>query len=92
MRCTSIMGERIRDAMNIGVFASQEINIIRWYALFLQEAEPLLASVRLPPVRRGRFLIAGGLYSVTALRENDQERATVYTKHGLKLQALVTEG
>jgi hypothetical protein len=29
------------------------------------------------------FLIAGGLYSVTALRENDQERVTVYTEHRL---------
>ena len=29
--------------------------------------------------RRGVFyFIAGGLYSVTALRENDQERVTVY--------------
>ena len=27
----------------------------------------------------------GGLYSVTALWENDQERVTVYTKHGLKI-------
>ena len=25
------------------------------------------------------FLIVGGLYSVTAWRENDQERVTVYT-------------
>jgi hypothetical protein len=33
----------------------------------------------------------GGLYSVTALRENDHERVTVYTKHRLILQALVTE-
>ena len=32
---------------------------------------------------RHRFLIAGGLYSVTTLRENDQERVTVYTKHQL---------
>jgi len=36
------------------------------------------------PRARGRerrgvfFFIAGGLYSVTALRENDQERVTVY--------------
>jgi len=37
------------------------------------------------------FLIVGGLYSVTAMRENDNERATVYTKHRLTLQALVTE-
>jgi len=37
------------------------------------------------------FLIAGGLYSVTALRENDHERVTVYTKHRLTLQALVTQ-
>ena len=35
--------------------------------------------------------IVGGLYSVTALRENDHERVTVYTKHRLTLQALVTE-
>ena len=27
------------------------------------------------------FLIVGGLYSVTALRENDQGRVTIYTKH-----------
>jgi len=38
-----------------------------------------------------RFLIVGGLYSVTALRENDHERVTVHTKHRLTLQALVTE-
>ena len=31
------------------------------------------------------FLIVGGLYSVIALRENDQERVTVYTKHRLKI-------
>jgi hypothetical protein len=31
------------------------------------------------------FLIVGGLYSVTALRENDNERTTVYTKHRLTL-------
>jgi len=31
-------------------------------------------------------LIVGGLYSVTALRENDHERVTVYTKHRLTLQ------
>jgi len=37
------------------------------------------------------FLIVGGLYSVIALRENDHARATVYTKHRLTLQALVTE-
>ena len=30
------------------------------------------------------FLIVGGLYLVTAWRENDQERVTVYTKHRLK--------
>jgi len=35
--------------------------------------------------------IAGGLYSVTALREDDQERVTVYTKHRRTLQAQVTE-
>ena len=29
------------------------------------------------------FLIVGGLYAVTALREDDQERVTVYTKHWL---------
>jgi len=32
------------------------------------------------------LLVVGGLYSVTALRENDNERATVYTKHGLTLR------
>jgi len=32
----------------------------------------------------------GGLYSVTALRENDQERGTVYTKHRLKLHLQTT--
>ena len=32
----------------------------------------------------------GGLYSVTALRENDQERVTVYTKHRLKLHSQTT--
>jgi len=37
------------------------------------------------------LLIAGGLYSVTALRENDQERVTVYTQHRLTQQAQVTE-
>jgi hypothetical protein len=36
------------------------------------------------------FLIVGGLYSVTALRENDQERVTVYTKHRLKLHSQTT--
>jgi hypothetical protein len=58
--------------------------------------------VRIPSCRRnGRhariaiitttFLIAGGLYWVTALREHDQERVTVYTKHRLPLQAQMTE-
>jgi len=37
------------------------------------------------------FFIVDGLYSVTALREIDHERVTVYTKHRLLLQALVTE-
>jgi hypothetical protein len=37
------------------------------------------------------FFIVGGLYSVTALRENDHARVTVYTKHRLTLQAPVTE-
>ena len=32
----------------------------------------------------------GGLYSVTALRENDQERVTVFTKHRLKLHPQTT--
>ena len=36
------------------------------------------------------FFIVGGLYSVTALRENDQERVTVYTKHRLKLHSQTT--
>jgi len=31
------------------------------------------------------FLIEDGLYSGTTLRENDQERVTVYTKHRRKL-------
>jgi len=56
---------------------------------------PLGCSLRAKAI----FLIAGWLYSVTALRENDQERVTendqervtVYTKHQLTLQALVTE-
>jgi len=34
----------------------------------------------------GLFFIVGGLYSVTVLRENDHERATVHTKHRLTLQ------
>jgi hypothetical protein len=34
---------------------------------------------------RIRTLVVGRLYSVTALRENDNERATVYTKHRLTL-------
>jgi len=29
------------------------------------------------------FFIVGGLYSVTALRKNDNERVTVYTEHRL---------
>ena len=36
------------------------------------------------------MLIVGGLYSVTALRENDQGRVTLYTKHRLKLHSLTT--
>ena len=36
------------------------------------------------------FLFVGGLYSVTVLRENDQERVTVYTKHQLKLHSQTT--
>jgi hypothetical protein len=48
---------------------------------------------------KGDFLIPGGLYSVTALRENvkslllswTKKGVTVYTKHRLTLQALVTE-
>jgi len=39
----------------------------------------------------GFILIVGGLYSVTALRDHDQERVTVYTKHRLTLQAPVTK-
>ena len=35
-------------------------------------------------------MIVGGLYSVTALRENDQERVTLYTKHQLKLHSQTT--
>jgi hypothetical protein len=54
-----------------------------------------LGRIVLPPPKRSwvmeMFLIAGGLYSVPALRECDQERVTVYTKHRLTLQALVTE-
>ena len=42
-------------------------------------------------VTRSDFLIVGGLYSVTALREKYHERVTVYTKHRLTLQAIVTE-
>ena len=34
--------------------------------------------------------IVGGLYSVTTLRENDQERVTVYSKHQLKLHSQTT--
>ena len=34
------------------------------------------------------FFIVGGLYSVTALRENDQERGTVYTAHRLWCERL----
>ena len=36
------------------------------------------------------IFIVGGFYSVTALRENDQERVTVYTKHRLKLHPQTT--
>ena len=32
----------------------------------------------------------GGLYSVTALWENNKERITVYTKHRLKLHSKTT--
>ena len=35
----------------------------------------------------GIFLIVGGLYSVTTLRQNNHERVTVYTKHQLKLHS-----
>ena len=35
-------------------------------------------------------LIVGGLYPVTVLRENDQERVTVYSKHRLKQHAQTT--
>ena len=34
--------------------------------------------------------MVGGLYSVTALRENNQERVTVYTQHLLKLHSQTT--
>jgi len=34
---------------------------------------------------RRLFLIVGGLYSVTALRDNDNKRVTVYTRHQLTL-------
>ena len=40
---------------------------------------------RQSPLVKRDFLIAGGLYSVTTLRENEQERVTVYTKHRLIL-------
>ena len=49
------------------------------------DTEQVCASVRTHIL----FLIAGGLYSVTALRENDQERVTLYTKHRLTLQLLL---
>jgi len=32
------------------------------------------------------LLVVGGLYSITALRENGNDRATVYTKHRLTLR------
>jgi hypothetical protein len=54
-----------------------------------QEGELDLKS----PTRASKTnLIAGGLFSVTALRKNDHERVTVYTKHQLTLQALETFG
>ena len=37
------------------------------------------------------FLLWVGFYSVTALRENDQERFTMYPRHRLKLQAQTTK-
>ena len=39
--------------------------------------------------RRGREEIVGGLYSVTTLWENDQERVTVYSEHRLKLHSQI---
>ena len=36
-------------------------------------------------------MVAGGLYSATALRENNEERFTVYARHQLKLQAQTTK-
>jgi hypothetical protein len=52
----------------------------------------LVAALRETSERDLIFVIAGGLYSVTTLRENDQERVTVctivFTKHRLTLQFL----
>jgi len=66
--------------------------------------EELLLLLLLPPLlllergsgehdlgaRTHSCMPVGGLYSVTALRANDQERATVYTKHRLKLHSQTT--
>jgi hypothetical protein len=46
-------------------------------------AWPMAARVPALTQTEDFFLIVAGLYSVTALRENDNERATVYTKHRL---------
>ena len=42
-------------------------------------------------IASGLFLIESGLYSVTALRRNDQKRVTVYTKHLLQPRSQTTE-
>jgi hypothetical protein len=39
----------------------------------------LLALARCDGCLDTHLMVAGGLYSVTALRENDQERVAVYT-------------
>ena len=62
---------------NMGICVSTHRNRVRWVGARCAATKRKL---------KGRFFdwanffIVGGLYSVTALRENEQERVTVYTK------------
>jgi hypothetical protein len=79
------------DRNNQYCFISGLNNKVRCRCLLFVLIRQGEGGARAPRLMSLDFLIAGGIYSVTALRENDQERVTVYTKHRLTLQALVTE-
>ena len=59
------------------------LRYLRALSLGTGVAWPMAARVPALTQTEDFFLIVAGLYTVTALRENDNERATVYTKQRL---------